>query len=44
MYARLVKFTLGQGMRPAAEQLADQFAAAHLGMQGFKDHTFLADD
>ncbi len=44
MYARLVMFNVGQGVRQDINQLADQFAAAHLEMQGFRDQTYLADE
>ncbi|MDP9457126.1 MAG: hypothetical protein M3Q60_15420 [Actinomycetota bacterium] len=44
MYARFVMFDVGPGMRPQINQLADQFAAVHTGMQGFRDQTYLADE
>jgi len=44
MYARLVMFTLGPGMRSTAEKLADQFASAHKTLKGFKSATFIGDD
>lgn len=44
MYARMVLLNLGQGKRAKANELADQFAAALSGMQGFRGVTFLADE
>lgn len=44
MYAHLVLFTLGPGMRTAAEKMADQFAPAYKAAKGFKRLTFLGDD
>ena len=44
MYARLIMFTLGPGMRTESEKIADQFAAVHKNMKGFKGATFLGDD
>ena len=44
MYALLITFTLGLGMRSTAEKLADQFAPAHRTAKGFKSQTFLGDD
>ena len=44
MYAQLVMFTLGPGMRSTADKLADQFASAHKTLKGFKNSTFIGDD
>lgn len=44
MYALLLLFALGPGMRSTAEKLGDQFAPAHRNAKGFKSETFLADD
>ena len=44
MYAQLVMFTLGPGMRAEAEQMADAFNLAHKSLKGFKNATFLGDD
>ena len=44
MYARLVMFTLGPGMRKESDKLADQFASAHKNMKGFKGATFIGDE
>jgi hypothetical protein len=44
MYARLVLFTLGPGMRSTGEKLADQFAPALGAQKGFKSVTFFLDD
>ena len=44
MYAQLVMFTLGPGMRSTADKLADQFASAHKTLKGFKSATFIGDD
>jgi len=44
MYAQLVMFTLGPGMRSTADKLADQFASAHKTLKGFKSSTFIGDD
>ena len=43
MYAQLVMFTLGQGMRTEAESIADKFNALHKDIKGFKNATFLGD-
>ncbi len=44
MYAQLVMFTLGTGMRATAEKLADQFAPVLRTLKGFKSITFLGDE
>ena len=44
MYAQLVMFTLGPGMRPTADKLADQFASAHKTLKGFKSAMFIVDE
>ena len=44
MYARLVMFTLGPGMRTTADKLADQFSSIHENMKGFKGATYIGDD
>jgi heme-degrading monooxygenase HmoA len=44
MYASLIMFTLGPGMRSTAEKLADQFDPALRNLKGFKRVTFLADE
>ncbi|MFC1947948.1 antibiotic biosynthesis monooxygenase family protein [Chloroflexota bacterium] len=44
MYAQLVMFPLGQGMRSEAEQIADKFYALHKDIKGFRSATFLGDD
>jgi len=44
MYAQLVMFTLGPGMRSTADKLAGQFASAHKTLKGFKSSTFIGDD
>ena len=44
MYAQLVMFPLGQGMRTKAEQIADEFNAINKDIKGYKNATFLGDD
>ncbi|MBA7675101.1 hypothetical protein ES703_83330 [subsurface metagenome] len=44
MYAQLLMFTLGNGMRAQAEKIADEFAVAHKPLKGFKSAIFLGDD
>lgn len=44
MYALLLLFVLGPGMRSTAEKLADQFSPVHKAAKGFKTETFLLDD
>ena len=44
MYALLLLFPLGPGMRSTAEKLGDQFSPLHRAAKGFKNETFLADD
>ena len=44
MYARLTYITLGPGLRPAAEKLADQFAAFLKSQKGFQKVLFLGND
>jgi len=44
MYAQLVMFTLGNGMRAQAEKMADEFAVGHKTLKGFKSVIFLGDD
>ena len=41
MYASLVMFRLGPGMRSAAEKIADQSAPALKTLKGFRGVTFL---
>ncbi|MDD4877163.1 MAG: hypothetical protein PHQ86_08575 [Dehalococcoidales bacterium] len=43
MYAQLVMFTIGPGMRAESEQMADKFNLAHKNLKGFKNATFLGD-
>jgi heme-degrading monooxygenase HmoA len=43
MYARLVTFNLGPGMRSKAEQIADEMIPVAKGKKGLKDVHFLAD-
>ena len=44
MYARLVLFTLGSGMRLTAEKVMGRFPAGMRAAKGFKGVTFLGDD
>ena len=44
MYAQLVMFTLGPGMRAEAEKNADKFHLAHKNLKGFNNAIFLGDD
>jgi len=44
MYALLLLFPLGPGMRSTAEKLGDQFSQVHKTAKGFKSETLLADD
>lgn len=44
MYALLLLFPLGAGMRSTAEKLGDQFSPVHRTAKGFKTETFLVDD
>ena len=44
MFAQLLMFTLGNGMRAQAEKMADEFAVAHKPLKGFKSAIFLGDD
>jgi hypothetical protein len=44
MYAQLVLFTLGSGMRSQAEKIADEFNVAHKPLKGYKSAIFLGDD
>ncbi len=44
MYARLVLFTLGPGMRSAAEKVADEMNLKVKARKGFKNVNFLGDD
>lgn len=44
MYARLVLFTLGPGMRSTAEKIVGWSAASFKAQKGFKGATFLGDD
>ncbi len=44
MYARLVLFTLGPGMRSAAEKIADEMNLKVKARKGFKSVNFLGDD
>jgi len=43
MYAQLVLFTLGEGMRAQAEKMADEFSKAHKPLKGLKGEIFLGD-
>jgi heme-degrading monooxygenase HmoA len=43
MYAQIVTFNLGSGMREKAEQLAEQSFLGYKSMKGFKNVTFLGD-
>ena len=44
MYARLVLFTLGPGMRSTAEEIADEMGPKVKARKGFKSVNFLSDD
>ncbi len=44
MYARLVLFTLGPGMRSTAEKVADEMNLKVKARKGFKSVNFLGDD
>lgn len=44
MYASLLMFNLGPGMRSTAEKLVDQFAPVVRTLKGFKSITFLGND
>ncbi len=44
MYARLVLFTLGPGMRSTTEEIADEMIPKVKVRKGFKSVTFLGDD
>ena len=44
MYALLLLFPLGPGMRSTAEKLGNQFSPVHRAAKGFKTETFLVDD
>ncbi|MDD4876585.1 MAG: hypothetical protein PHQ86_05620 [Dehalococcoidales bacterium] len=44
MYAQLVMFILGPGMRAQADKMADEFAIAHKPLKGFKNAIFIGDD
>ncbi len=44
MYARLVLFTLGPGMRSTAEKVADEMSLKVKARKGFKNVNFLGDD
>ncbi len=44
MYAQLVIFTIGPGMRAEAEKMADEFAVAHKSLRGFKSVIYLGDE
>ncbi len=44
MYAQLLLFTIGTGMRDKAEKMADELKVAHKTLKGFKSDIFLGDD
>ena len=44
MYALLLLFPLGPGMRSTAEKLGNQFSPVHRAAKGFKAETLLVDD
>jgi heme-degrading monooxygenase HmoA len=44
MYALLLLFPLGPGMRSTAEKFGQQFSSVHKTAKGFKSETLLADD
>jgi heme-degrading monooxygenase HmoA len=44
MYARYVLFTLGEGKRAVAENMAKKHQSAMQGLKGFKSATFIADE
>ena len=44
MYARIVMFSLGSGMRSTADELAARFDPAIRARPGFQDLTFFGDD
>ena len=44
MYARLVFFTLGQGMRSTVEKLLEELSPKIKAQKGFKSVNFLGDD
>ena len=44
MYARLSVVSMGPGMRPRVEQLADQLAPRFKALHGFRGVTFLMDE
>ncbi len=44
MYAQLVMFTIGTGMRTEAERMSDEFTLAHKSLKGFKSAIYLGDD
>lgn len=44
MYARLVMFNIGQGKRPVAEKMADQFLSVMHELAGFKEVAFLVNE
>ena len=44
MYVRLVRFTLGQGARAAAEKLADEYIPAIKAHDGCSECLFITDD
>ncbi|MFC1910449.1 hypothetical protein ACFLXC_04075 [Chloroflexota bacterium] len=44
MYAQLLMFTLGVGMRATAEKIADEFTVVHKPLKGFKSAIYLGDE
>jgi heme-degrading monooxygenase HmoA len=44
MYARLTSVSIGSGLRPAAEKLADQYVAYLKKLKGFQNVLFLIGD
>lgn len=44
MYTRFVMFTLGEGKRDTAKEIAGQFEDAMKDLKGYKGSTYIADD
>lgn len=44
MYARFAMFTLGDGKRDAAKEIAGQFENSMKDLKGYKGSTFIADE
>ena len=44
MYAQLLMFTIGSGMRAEAEKMVNEFAIAHKSFKGFKKAVYFGDD